>query len=106
MIAKTTDSLRGAAQTLRADGPTALWVRMRLREQAEYQDWLEERDIVMVIAALRRLSERQLERLGMSHRTLALDVEDLVQRARREREIGRDALELVEPQRDRIMAAE
>jgi hypothetical protein len=106
MIAKTTDSLRGAAQTLRADGPTALWARMRLREQAEYQDWLEERDIVMVIAALRRLSERQLERIGMSHRTLALDIDDLAKRARREREIGNDVLELVEERNDRMMAAE
>lgn len=110
MIAKPTETLRIVARTLRVEGPTALVARMRLREHADYEEWLEERDVIMLIAALRRLSERQLSRIGMSHRTLALDVEDLVARATREREITRDVLELVDGGEDpaprRMMAAE
>lgn len=108
MIANPTETLRVAAQTLRSGGPAALVARLRLREPSAYDDWLEDRDIVCVIAALRRLSERQLGRIGMSHKTLALDVEDLVARAAREREIVRDVPELVgDRDRDqRLMAAE
>ncbi len=98
--------LRTAAGTLRAEGPTALWARVRLKEAGEYEDWLEERDIVHVIAALRRLSERQLARIGMSHATLALDVEDLVTRAELERRVGSEILELVGSEDARMMAAE
>jgi hypothetical protein len=106
MIGNFSTGLRDAAGTLRTDGPAALWARTRLREQGEYEEWLEERDIICVIAALRRLSERQLNRLGMSHRTLALDVEDLIARAEADRLVGREVLELVSGDGDRMMAAE
>lgn len=106
MIGNWTARLRDAIQTLRTDGPAALVARARLREREDYREWLEERDIVCVIATLRRLSERQLALLGMSHGTLALDVEDLVERARTERSIGRDGLELVDSDGGRMMAAE
>lgn len=105
MNGQRTASLRRITETLRGDGPVALWTRMRMKEQDDYEEWLEERDIVRVIAALRRLSERELGRIGLSHTTLALDVGDLVCRAAREREIGREVLELVEDD-SRMMAAE
>jgi hypothetical protein len=95
MIGNLTAGLREAAGTLRADGPAGLWARSRLKGQADYEAWREERDIVCIIAALRRLPAQQLGRIGMSHATLALDVEDLVARAEAERRIGREVLELV-----------
>lgn len=106
MIAHRISALRDVAGTLRADGPISLWARVSLREKVAYEDWLEERDLVCVIAALRRLSERQLSRIGMSHKTLALDVEDLVERAARERMVSREILELVDEDRPQMMAAE
>lgn len=106
MTANPIAALRTASQTLRTDGATALVARLRLRQKETYEEWLEERDIIMVIAALRRLSERQLERIGMSHKTLALDVEDLVERAARDRQIARDVLELVDNNDGQMMAAE
>lgn len=106
MIANLTETLRGTAQTLRGDGPVAMLAKLRLREADDYEEWLEERDIIMVIAALRRLPERQLARIGMSHKTLALDVEDLVARAARERHIAHEVLELVGEDGPRMMAAE
>ena len=106
MIGNWTAGLRDGVGALRADGPAALWARVQLHEKDDYEEWLEDRDIVRVIAALRRLSERQLARIGMSHKTLALDVEDLVARAASERAFRSEVLELVETDRDRMMAAE
>ena len=106
MIGNWTAGLRDGVGTLRADGPTALWARVQLRERDAYEEWLEERDIICVIAALRRLSERQLARIGMSHKTLALDIEDLVARAESERSTVREVLELVDGDSSRMMAAE
>jgi hypothetical protein len=106
MIANRTASLRHVVQTLRAGGPAAVMAKVRLNEPQDYDAWLEERDIICVIAALRRLPERQLGRIGMSHKTLALDVEDLVHRAARDREISREVLELVKDGPSRVMAAE
>lgn len=106
MIANWTAGLRDGVGALRTDGPAGLWARVQLRERDAYEEWLEERDIIAVIAALRRLSERQLARIGMSHKTLALDVEDLVARAESERTLSRDVLALVETDGNRMMAAE
>ena len=106
MTARLTDGLRSAVKTLRRDGAAGLVARARLREADAYEDWCEERDIVAVIATLRRLSERQLDRIGMSHATLALDVEDLVARAAREREITGEMLTVVGETPSRMMAAE
>ena len=106
MTARLTDGLRSAVTTLRRDGAAGLVARARLREADAYEEWCEERDIVAVIATLRRLSERQLGRLGMSHATLALDVEDLAARAAREREITGEVLTVVGQAPARMMAAE
>ncbi|MBK5928022.1 hypothetical protein [Rhodobaculum claviforme] len=106
MTARLTDGLRSAVKTLRRDGPVGLVARTRLREPGAYEDWCEERDVIAIIATLRRLSERQLERIGMSHATLALDVEDLVARAIREREITGEVLRVVDTAPQRMMAAE
>lgn len=106
MIGNWTAGLRDVSETLRADGPAALWARLRLRDTQDYGAWLEERDIVCVIAALRRLSDRQLALVGMSHATLALDVEDLVTRAAAQQHVARDVLEVVGGRGDRMMAAE
>lgn len=105
MIASTTNRLRHAASALRQDGASGLFARLRNRDDRAYDAWLEERDTVEIIAALGRLSDRQLGRIGMSHRTLGLDVMDLMGRAERERAVVRDALELVEPNRAYAVAA-
>lgn len=55
----------------------------------------EERDMTVITATLMRLSERQLNRIGMSRRTLALDVDDLATRADQERQICREVMEIV-----------
>ena len=107
MTAKALSGMRGVVSALRRDGALTLLARLRLRETEDYEAWCEERDMVAIIAALRRLSERQLARIGMGHGTLALDVEDLVLRAEHERTLTDDVLRLVEgdaPQR--MMAAE
>lgn len=79
----------------RDDGFLSLWGRIRYRKPADYDAWLHERDMTVITAALMRLTERQLNRLGMSHSTLALDVEDLALQAERNTRISRDVLELV-----------
>jgi hypothetical protein len=88
------------------DGLSGLYGRLRHRDGAAYQDWLEERDMIVITATLMRLSERQLNRLGMSRQTLAMDVEDLAERAARDRDIARDVLEIVEDDRASSIAAE
>ncbi len=107
MTAKALSGMQDAVSALRRDGAVGLLARLRLRDSEDYEDWCEERDMVAIIAALRRLSGRQLERIGMAHATLALDVEDLVLRAERDRAVTDDVLRIVEgdaPQR--LMAAE
>ncbi|MGY6696322.1 MAG: hypothetical protein ACXIUW_09915 [Roseinatronobacter sp.] len=80
----------------RKDGLIGLWGRMFHRDPEDYEAWLEERDMTIITATLMRLSERQLNRLGMSHSTLVLDVEDLALRAERDAQIASDVLSLVE----------
>ncbi len=107
MTAKALNGMHGAVSALRQDGALGLLARLRLRDAEDYEDWCEERDMVAIIAVLRRLSERQLERIGMSHATLALDVEDLVLRAERDRTLTDDVLRIVEGDAPpRMMAAE
>jgi len=79
----------------RRDGVIGLWGRLRHRDPAAYETWLEERDLLEVTATLLRLNDRQLARIGMQRSTLALDVEDLALRAARDRDLTRDILELV-----------
>ncbi|MBQ1203895.1 MAG: hypothetical protein IIX61_08905 [Loktanella sp.] len=79
----------------RDDGFLSLWGRVRYRQPAEYDAWLHERDMTIITATLMRLTERQLNRLGMSHKTLALDVEDLALQAERNARISKEVLELV-----------
>lgn len=82
--------------SLRKDGLISLWGRLRYRQPEAYDTWLQERDMTIITATLMRLSERQLNRLGMSHKTLALDVEDLALRAQRDARISKEVLELVQ----------
>ena len=81
---------------LMRDGVVGLWGRLRYRDPAEFDAWMQERDLTIITATLMRLSERQLDRLGMSRRTLALDVEDLARNAHRRRVIGHEVLRLLE----------
>lgn len=107
MTAKALSGMRGAVSALRQDGAVGLVARLRLREAEAYEDWCEERDMVAIIATLRRLSERQLARIGMGHGTLALDVEDLTLRAARDRTITDEVLRIVQDDdTPRMMAAE
>ncbi len=78
------------------DGVIGLWGRVFHRTPEAYDAWLEERDMIMITAALLRLNDRQLRRIGMSRVTLALDIEDLALRAQRDAEIARDVLRIVE----------
>lgn len=80
---------------LRQDGLLGLWGRLRHRAPGAYDEWLEERDMIVITATLLRLNDRQLARIGMQRSTLALDVDDLVLRCARERELGQEVLELV-----------
>ncbi len=78
------------------DGLLGRWGRVFHRNQESYERWLEERDLTVITASLLRLNERQLNRLGFSRSTLALDVEDLALRARREAQLVLDVLRIVE----------
>ncbi len=94
-------------RSLRRDGVLGLLGRLRSRDAEAYEAWLEERDMTAITSRLMRLSERQLNRIGMSRRTLAMDVDDLAERTRRERLIAREVLEIVyEAERPRAIAAE
>lgn len=88
------------ARKARKDGVIGLVGRFIYRDPAAYEAWLEERDMTIITAALLRLNERQLNRIGMSRPTLALDVEDLALRAIRDRQIAEDVLRIVESERD------
>ena len=76
-------------------GLVGLWGRLRHREPDSYARWLRDQDMTAITAALMRLSERQLSRIGMTRQTLALDIEDLAARSERERAITRDVIEIV-----------
>lgn len=92
---------------LRPDSLPALLGRLRHRDADAYQAWLEERDMLVITATMMRLSERQLNRIGMSHETLPLDVDDLAHRAARDRRIASEVLEIVEGSNNaRAIAAE
>jgi len=93
-------------QTLVTDGATCAWARLRHTERATYEDWLEERDMIGIIAALERLSDRELQRIGMNRKALGLDVSALIERVRRESEIGCAALSVVESDPAHRIAAE
>ncbi len=90
-------------RSLRRDGFVGLWGRLRHREADAYEAWLEERDMIIITATMMRLSERQLNRIGMSGKTLAMDINDLAEKMLRERRIARDMLEIVD-ERDRSEA--
>lgn len=106
MQPSTSTSVLTLWQTLLADGPVCAWARLRRRESTAYADWLEERDLIGIIAALERLSDRELARIGMSRRALGLDVSTLIERVRRENQIGNEVLSLVEAEPAHRIAAE
>ncbi len=107
MSMTSTNLQQPARPSVRKDGLISLWGRLRYRQPGAYEAWLHERDMTIITATLMRLTERQLNRLGLSHKTLALDVEDLALRAERDAQIGREVLELVRddtPERHAIAA--
>lgn len=80
----------------RKDGVIGLWGRLIHRDPEAYEKWLEERDMIIITATLLRLNARQLERIGLSRTTLALDVEDLVLRAQRDAQLNLEILSIVD----------
>ncbi len=83
-----------ARPSIRKDGLISLWGRLRYRQPEAYDRWLHDRDMTIITATLMRLSERQLNRMGLSHKTLALGVEDLCLRAQREAQICKEIYDL------------
>lgn len=73
---------------------------LRYRDEAAYEEWLEDRDTVIIAATLLRLSDRQLARIGMSRNTVIIGVEDLKRQAERNRQIGHETLEIVDEAQD------
>lgn len=70
-------------------------VALRLRDPQAYEDWLDERDTIVIASVLSRLTDRQLGRIGLSRETLVLDIEDLKRISARNGTIAAEALELV-----------
>ncbi|TCO74270.1 DUF1127 domain-containing protein [Rhodovulum euryhalinum] len=70
---------------------------LHYRDQDAYNEWLEARDTVSITAALSRLSDRQLDRIGLNRETLVLAVEGMMEANTRNGAIFREALEIVEP---------
>lgn len=69
---------------------------LRYRDEAAYEEWLEDRDTVIIAATLSRLSDRQLARIGLSRKTLVIGVEDLKGQADRSRHIAHETLEIID----------
>lgn len=84
----------------RWDRVLGLWGRIMHRDHAAHARRLQERDLTVITACLLRLNERQLNRIGFSRSTLALDVHDLAEKARRDAELAEDILRLVEDDED------
>jgi hypothetical protein len=91
---------------VREYGLASLVARLRYRDPAAFQSWQHDRDVVMITAALMRLSERHLNQLGISHSTLVLDIERIMLRAACEAEIANDVLSLVNSNQPARFAAE
>lgn len=72
-----------------------LWGRLRHRNPEAFEAWLCDRDLTLVIAALLRLNDRQLKRIGMTRATLGLDVELLSLDVARRQRLGAEVLEIV-----------
>lgn len=69
---------------------------LRYRDPETYEEWLEARDIVVITSMLSRLSDRQLDRIGLNRATLGLDVETMMEIKARNTRIVRETLEIVE----------
>lgn len=95
-MSKTENAVVNMHAQKRRDGVVGLWGRLRHRDRHAYEAWLAERDMIIITAALLRLNERQLNRIGLSHATLSLDVDDLAHRAAREAQLTDDILRIVE----------
>lgn len=80
----------------RRDGLVGLWGRLLHRDPQAYETWLEERDMIIITAALLRLNERQLNRIGLSRATLSLDLEDLAHHALDEAQLTDDILRIID----------
>lgn len=93
------------------DTPKAsLWGRLFKRDTSAQDKQQEERDMILITAALMRLNERQLNRIGLSRATLSLDVDDLARRAKRDTQLTSEILRIVESapegRREHAIAAE
>lgn len=67
----------------------------RYRDEAAYEEWLDERDTVIIAATLSRLSDRHLSCIGLSRDTLVMDIDDLKRITERNRRIAHEVLEIV-----------
>lgn len=112
-MSMTSTAPHHAGADRRRTGLLKLLGRIMLRDAQARERRLEERDLTIITANLLRLNERQLNRLGFSRATLALDVEDLALRTKRDAELAHDVLRIVEgedrdtepaPQRQAIAA--
>ncbi len=70
--------------------------------QDAYRNWREERDISAIEQALGQLSERQLNLIGMSRKTLCGDVSGLIDRAEAGRQIVDEILYIVDDRPRRV----
>ncbi|RYH07074.1 hypothetical protein [Tropicimonas sp. IMCC6043] len=77
-----------------ADGAPRRWGLSALRQA--YDDWRLGRDIAAIMAAFDRLSNRQLELIGVSRGSLYDTVEDMILAAERERTFGEEVVALLE----------
>ncbi|TVS03353.1 MAG: hypothetical protein EA407_07025 [Rhodobacteraceae bacterium] len=87
---------KAPALSRRKNGATGFFGRLIHCEPKAYEARLQERDMIMITATLLRLKERQLNRIGLSRATLALDVEDLALRAERDAQLTSEVLRIVE----------
>lgn len=77
-----------------ADGAARRWGLAALRQA--YDDWRLGRDIAAIMAAFDRLSDRQLDLIGVSRGSLYDTVEEMILSAERERMLGEEVLALLE----------
>ncbi|WP_068110754.1 hypothetical protein [Tropicimonas marinistellae] len=77
-----------------ADGLPRRWGLTGLRQA--YDDWRFGRDIAAIMAVFDRLSDRQLDLIGVSRDSLYNTVEEMILAAERERMLGLEVVALLE----------
>lgn len=81
-----------------ADGAPRRWGLAGLRQA--FDDWRFGRDIAAIMAAFDRLSDRQLDLIGVSRDSLYNTVEEMILAAERERMLGIEVVALLEAPAD------